>query len=93
MLERAGVAVQFTGFGSILGLHFVSGTLRNARDAATSDPRLRELFYLHMLEESIRIARRGMMALSLALSDDDLEKIYASVGSFADRRSHLLPKR
>lgn len=93
MLERAGVAAQFTGFGSILGIHFVSGPLRNARDAATSDPRLRELFYLHMLEEGVWIARRGMMALSLPLSDADLDKVFAAGESFVDRWSHLLPKR
>src|SRR5262245_36489531 len=64
-LVKAGIAAQFTGFGSILAIHFVPGPLKNARDAAASDPRLRELFYLHMLEEGIWIARRGMMALSL----------------------------
>ncbi|KJC47365.1 hypothetical protein UB31_18810 [Bradyrhizobium sp. LTSP849] len=93
MLQRAGVAAQFTGFGSIMGIHFVAGHLRNARAAAASDPRLRELFYLHMLEEGIWIARRGMMALSLALSDDDLDKVFAAVESFVDRWNHLLPKR
>jgi glutamate-1-semialdehyde 2,1-aminomutase len=93
IFERSGVAAQFTGFGSIMGIHFVPGQLRDAKDASTSDPRLRELFYLHMLEEGIWIARRGMMALSLALSDNDLDKVFAAVESFADRRSHLLPKR
>jgi hypothetical protein len=33
------------------------------------------------------------MALSLALSGNDLDKVFAAVESFADRRSHLLPKR
>jgi glutamate-1-semialdehyde 2,1-aminomutase len=93
MFERAGLAAQFTGFGSIMGVHFVSGQLRNARDAATSDPKLRELFYLHMLEEGIWIARRGMMALSLAMIDDDLDKVAAAIENFVDRWSDLLPKR
>lgn len=93
MLEEAGIAAQFTGFGSILAIHFVPGLLKNARDAAASDPRLRELFYLHMLEESIWIARRGMMALSLVLSNDDLAEIALAVESFMDCWGHLLPKR
>jgi glutamate-1-semialdehyde 2,1-aminomutase len=92
MLTRAGVVAQFTGFGSIMGIHFAPGPFRNARDAALSDPRLRELFYLHMLEEGVWIARRGMMALSLALTDDDLDKVFAAVAAFADRWGHLLPK-
>ncbi|PPQ14718.1 glutamate-1-semialdehyde 2,1-aminomutase [Bradyrhizobium shewense] len=92
-LEGAGVAGQFTGFGSILAIHFVMGSLRNANDAVTSHPSLRELFYLHMLEEGIWIARRGMMALSLALSHDDLDKVESAVDSFADRWGDILPRR
>jgi glutamate-1-semialdehyde 2,1-aminomutase len=75
-----------------MGVHFVPGPLRNAKDAARSDPRLRELFYLHMLEEEVWIARRGMMALSLAMSQDDLERVFGAVESFADRWGHLLPQ-
>ena len=93
LFEKSGSAAQFTGFGSIMGIHFVAGQLRNAKDAAKSDPRLRELFYLHMLEEEIWIARRGMMALSLAISQDDLDKVFAAVESFVDRWGHLLPRR
>jgi glutamate-1-semialdehyde 2,1-aminomutase len=93
LFEKSGSAAQFTGFGSIMGIHFVAGQLRNAKDAAKSDPRLRELFYLHMLEEGIWIARRGMMALSLAMSQDDLDKVFAAVESFVDRGGHLLPRR
>lgn len=91
--EKTGIAAQFTGFGSILAIHFLLGSLRNARDASASDSRLRELFYLHMVEEGIWIARRGMMSLSLALSDEDLNQIAAAVESFLDRRGHLLPRR
>ncbi|MGY4623218.1 aspartate aminotransferase family protein [Bradyrhizobium sp. USDA 4486] len=93
MLEKAGIAAQFTGFGSIMGIHFIAGQLRNAKDAAKTDPRLRELFYFHMLEEQIWIARRGMMALSLAMSDRDLDQVFAAVGTFVDRHGHLLPRR
>ena len=46
-----------------------------------------------MLEEEIWIARRGMMALSLAISQDDLDKVFAAVESFVDRWGHLLPRR
>ncbi|MBR0784785.1 aspartate aminotransferase family protein [Bradyrhizobium iriomotense] len=92
-LEDARIAAQFTGFGSILAIHFVQGLLRDARDAAASDSKLRELFYLHMLEEGIWIARRGMMALSLALSEIDLDQIVSAVEGFTERWGHLLPKR
>lgn len=77
----AGVAMQWTGLGSLMTLHFQRGPIRSASDVL-AQPQLRELFHLAMLERGFYLARRGMIALSLAITDDDCAAFVAAVEEF-----------
>lgn len=57
--------VWATGVGSMICLH-------------ASDDRLVELVFHHALDDGLYIARRGFMALSLAITDDHCERLLAS---------------
>ena len=70
--------------------HFVRGPVRNAADAARSDPKLMELFFFDLLSQGIWIARRGMMTLSLPIGDAECDVLAEAVAAFLDGRGPLL---
>jgi glutamate-1-semialdehyde 2,1-aminomutase len=72
-----------TGYGSLVGLHFTPGPVRNEGDVPES-PELRTLLHLHMLEGGFSYGRRGFIALSLPLNEEDVDR-------FADRVEEFLP--
>ncbi len=86
-----GVAMQFTGIGSLMNAHFVGGEVRSADDLAPVDARLRQLLFLHLLSEGIYASPRGFVVLSLPLSDADIDRYVASIGSFISEYGALLP--
>jgi glutamate-1-semialdehyde 2,1-aminomutase len=61
-----------TGYGSMVGLHFSRGPVRRASDSPAA-PELRTLLHLHMLERGYWYARRGFVALSLPLDEQDVD--------------------
>ena len=88
--RAAGVAMQFTGVGSVMNAHFVSGPVRTPADAASSDNRLRDLFFFDMAEAGIYLARRGMIALMLPVGEAELAVFEDAFAGFLARRAPLL---
>lgn len=68
----AGAPYQVTGVGSLLTIHATTAPLRNHDDVSRADPRLLELLFLDLLEQGYYIAPRGYLALSLALTPDQV---------------------
>ena len=85
-----GLNLQVTGMGSLMCLHPGSSPLRNYGDIEQLDDRLRELLFLDLLEEGFYIARRGFMALSLALKASDMEAFHDAFCRVLEKRAHLL---
>ena len=85
-----GLPMQFTGLGSMMSVHFREGHIERPYKASPRDEALRELFFFDMLEAGIYIARRGMMALSLPITDADTAAITAAMREFAALRRPLL---
>lgn len=69
------VAAQVVGMGSLLAVHFTDGPVHNYRDVARADPVRLRRFVLGMMNEGVFLAPRGMMALSTALTEDDLDSV------------------
>jgi len=86
-----GVAMQFTGMGSLMNAHFVGGEVRSTDDLAPVDARLRQLLFFHLLSEGIYTSPRGFVVLSLPLSDADIDRYVAAIGSFVGEYRALLP--
>jgi glutamate-1-semialdehyde 2,1-aminomutase len=92
LCAEAGVAMQFTGIGSLMNAHFVRGEVRRVADLAGVDARLRQLLFFHLLEEGIYTSPRGFVVLSLPLADADIDRYVAAIGRFIARyRVLLLP--
>jgi glutamate-1-semialdehyde 2,1-aminomutase len=89
IVRRHGLAMQFTGIGSMIGVHMTARPIRNAADAALGHTGLLDLFYFDLTARGIWFAKRGMMALSIALDDNDADRLAAAVEDFADTRAPL----
>ncbi len=85
-----GVAMQFTGSGSMMAVHFRAGPIRSAADAEKGDQKLKELFFFDLLAQGLWIARRGMIILSLPLGDAECDRLAAAVEEFVETREPLL---
>jgi glutamate-1-semialdehyde 2,1-aminomutase len=79
--ERHGVPVQVTGIGSILCMHFQHEPIHQPQDTEHTPAAARALFHLEMLVRGFYTARRGFVALSLPLANDDYD---AFVDAFDD---------
>lgn len=90
LCKAAGAAMQFTGIGSMLAVHFTAAPIRSPTDAAKGDQKLKELFFFDMLAHGIWLARRGMMTLCLPIGDAECDKLAAAVEEFLDSRRSLL---
>jgi glutamate-1-semialdehyde 2,1-aminomutase len=72
----AGLAMRWTGLGSLLCVHL--------------DGAVGELFFLDMLAAGFYLARRGMIALSLEITDTEQYAFCAAVEEFVANRRPLL---
>lgn len=90
LCQRHEVAMQFTGFGSMMNVHMTDAPLRSPADAAKGDQALRELFFFDMVEAGIWLARRGMINLSLPLGAAEDDALVNAVDQFIQRRMALL---
>ena len=70
-----------TGYGSLVGLHFTRGPVRSAADVPEARE-LRSLLHLHMLEQGFSYGRRGFIALSLPLGEEEVDGFAAAVEHF-----------
>lgn len=91
--KEAGVALQFSGVGSTMNAHFVSGPIRRPEDVAGVDNRLRGLLHHFLLQRGFYIASRGMIVLSLPLTDPDIAGFKNAIGEFLAHYRELLPRR
>lgn len=88
-----GTLMKVTGVGSLMCFHFVRNPVEQIKchhDIADSDPTLAGLLHLFLLERDFHIARRGFLALSLALSEADLDGFAKAVQDFVTDYRHLL---
>ena len=76
-----------TGMGSMVGFHPVPGPIHSPGDIAEADDRRRELLFLDLLERGWYVAPRGFIALSIEVTDDDVDGFVAAVADALAARS------
>src|SRR6516164_9290566 len=89
VVRRRGLAMQFTGRGSMLSVHMTDAPIHSQEEAQKGNAPLRDLFYFDLLVRGIWFAKRGMFALSIALDEQDGDKLADAVEEFADTRAPL----
>jgi glutamate-1-semialdehyde 2,1-aminomutase len=91
--RKHGVAMQFTGLGSMLQPHFREGPIERPYALTAAEEALRELYFFDLLAAGIYIARRGMIAMSLAIGDAECDRLAAAVDEFCALRGPLVAAR
>ena len=90
-LLRAGLNERFdeyrlpmiaTGTQSLMAVHGTVGPVQSADDLADADDRWKELLFFHLLDAGIYIARRGFIALSIEVTDADIDHVLSAVDDF-----------
>ena len=90
---KRGVGLQATGLGSMIHLHPIATPIHRPGDLMSADERVRDLLYFDLLERGQYIGRRGFMALTLALTDRDLDGFVDSLDEIVGARKAVLPTR
>ncbi len=88
--DRQGLAVQVTGRGSMLAVHFCPAPPTRLADLYDQAPAFKSLFHLEMLARGIYPAARGMMALSLPMAEDDYAKVLGAFEEFLAAHRSIL---
>ena len=81
VFTRHGGPMCATGAGSLMNLHATPGPVSNVDDLRSADDRWKELLFFAALEAGFSLARRGFIALSIEITDDDI----AAFVEFVDR--------
>jgi glutamate-1-semialdehyde 2,1-aminomutase len=89
VVQRRGLAMQFTGLGSMFAVHMTDAPIRSQEDAERGNTALRDLLYFNLLARGIWFAKRGMFALSIALEEGDGDTLVDAVDEFALTRAPL----
>jgi glutamate-1-semialdehyde 2,1-aminomutase len=89
VVRSRGLAMQFTGLGSMFSVHMTDRSIHSQDDAEQGNTALRDLFYFDLIARGIWFAKRGMFALSIGLAEADGDKLVDAVDEFALSRAAL----
>ncbi len=92
LFGRHEVGLQMTGMGSLMNLHATDALVRRPEDLVASDDRVKEMLFFDLLERGVYTARRGFIALSLAVTNTDLDGYVAALDDSLTARRALLPR-
>jgi glutamate-1-semialdehyde 2,1-aminomutase len=81
VFRRHRVAMQMLGQGSLNVIHMHGRPVRRPTDVA-NNPKRQALFHLEMLERGYFLSRRGLSALCLPLTDNDVDGFLEAVDDF-----------
>jgi glutamate-1-semialdehyde 2,1-aminomutase len=88
-----GVALSATGVGSLMTIHPCAPPVTSPAELARADAAARELVFLDLLERGFYMANRGFIALSIAVTDADIEAFLAALDAILTERRTVLPQR
>lgn len=80
--RESGVAVQVTGVGSIMCVHFQDTPIKRPTDKTVADQKTRTLLHLAMLRRGYYHAVRGFISLSLPLTDEHYDGFVTAFEEF-----------
>ncbi len=91
--ETYNVTLSATGAGSLMTIHGTADQVTQVDDLAHSNDTVKELLFLDLLERGYYIARRGFIALSMVITDDELDGFVAAIDDIVKSRSTVLLHR
>ena len=92
--QQHAVGLSATGCGSFIGLHFtteiVDRPMHHSEEEEARRGKLHKLMHLDFIAAGLFFARRGYMALSLAITDADIARFLAQTEEFIVSRRALI---
>jgi glutamate-1-semialdehyde 2,1-aminomutase len=85
VFDAHGLPMCVTGTGSLLNIHATPGPVRSTADLADADDRLKALLFFAALDAGYYFARRGLIALSIEITDDDIDGFVGIVDEWGER--------
>jgi glutamate-1-semialdehyde 2,1-aminomutase len=80
---RNGVPMCATGSGSLMNVHGIAGPVTSTGDLRAADDRWKELLFFDALDAGFYLARRGFIALSIEITDADVDAFVEFVDRWA----------
>ncbi len=90
MFRRRGAKLSATGLGSIVGLHGTDRPPQRPGDLVAADPAIKDLVFFDLVARGFYLARRGFMALSLPIGDDETKALVEALDDIIAVRGPLL---
>ncbi len=87
------VGLCASGMGSLLNLHPVTGPVTTPASLSAADDRIRELIFLELLKRGFYAARRGFIALTVVVTDRDLDAFVSALSDTITVCKSILPPR
>ncbi|KVG23689.1 aspartate aminotransferase family protein [Burkholderia ubonensis] len=82
--------LQFIGTGSLLNLQAGTHEIRSVEDLLPIGNKIKDLFFFHMVEHGIYLARRGFVVLSMPITDAEIERFVDAFIAFVERYQTVL---
>jgi glutamate-1-semialdehyde 2,1-aminomutase len=90
LARELGVAMQVSGVGATMNVHWHRRPIRHPGDVEPYNSARRRLFQLEMLLAGYYVAMRGMINLSLPMTEADIDGFRAAVRAYLLRHRELL---
>lgn len=87
---EAGLAMQFTGLGLSMNLHFTDATIERPSADTRGHQTEKALYFFHLLSRGLYIAPRGMINVSMAHSPRDIDTLVDATKEFTERYGELI---
>jgi len=79
-----GAALQATGSGAMLNTHWQRAAISHPGQIAAAEHPLRRLFQLEMMSRGFYAAQRGMITLSLAHTERDIDELLSAIVDYVN---------
>ena len=88
--RSTGVPLQATGRGAVMNTHWHTRPISHAEHVESANSAARSLFQLEMLRRGYYVARRGIITLSLPMTDKDIQGFLDAVRGYLSEHGDLL---
>jgi glutamate-1-semialdehyde 2,1-aminomutase len=88
--KTLGIAFQATGIGGVLNTHWTDRPITEPSAVDPASAPVRRLFQLEMIERGYFLAQRGMISLSLPVTETELAAFVQSTREYLTRHGRLL---
>ena len=84
--RAANAPLHFSGYGSVMNLHAQPALVTRPEQLAQDVPGLKDLIFFDLLDAGVFLAKRGLVALNLCLTDADLDQFAEAFQTILERR-------